>query len=102
MPPVLSVSPYLAGECGIPVNTEIHKSPDGPLADTNRPCKMSRLPCPLVAPKAVAVWPVRGATGVVTTECSAPVYTIKVIDWPLTFIMTVGSRGPRIREPGLP
>ena len=55
-----------------------------------------------VAPTIVAVLPVKGATGVVTTERSAPVSTIKVIDWPPTFIMTVGSRGPRIREPGLP
>ena len=33
-----------------------------------------------VAPTIVAVLPVRGATGVVTRECSALVSTIKVID----------------------
>ena len=38
----------------------------------------------------------------VTMECSAPGSTVKVIDWPPTFTMTMGSRGPRIREPGLP
>lgn len=36
-----------AGEWGIPVRTEIHESPDGPLADTNGPCKMRGLPWPL-------------------------------------------------------
>ena len=41
----------------------------------------------------VAVGPVRGATGVVTTEWSALVSTIEVIDWPPTFIVTVGSLG---------
>ena len=46
-----------------------------------------------VAPMIVAVWPVRGATGVVTRECSALVSTIEVIDWPPTFIVTVGSLG---------
>ena len=55
-----------------------------------------------VAPTIVAVQPVRGATGVVTTECSAPTSTTKVIDWFPTFIMTAGSQGPRIREPSLP
>ena len=45
--PVLSVSLYLAEEWDIAVSTEIHASPDGPLADTNGPCKMSGLPCPL-------------------------------------------------------
>ena len=55
-----------------------------------------------VAPTVVAVRPVRGATGVVTMECSTPASTIKVIDWPSTFTVTVGSRRPRIREPGLP
>ena len=55
-----------------------------------------------VAPITVAVQPVRGATDVVTMECSALVSTKKVIDWPPTFIVTVGSREPRIREPGLP
>ena len=55
-----------------------------------------------VAPTTVAVWPVKGATGVVTTECSAPVSTVKVIDRPPTFIVTMGSQGSRIREPGLP
>ena len=47
MPPVLSVSLYPAGEWGILVSTEIHESSDGPLADTDGPCKMSSLPCPL-------------------------------------------------------
>ena len=55
-----------------------------------------------VAPTTVAVQPVRGATGVVTMECSALVSTVKVIDWPPTFIVTMGSQGSRIREPGLP
>ena len=55
-----------------------------------------------VAPTIVAVQPVREATGVITTECSALVSTIKFIDWPPTFSMTMGSQGPRIREPGLP
>ena len=54
-----------------------------------------------VAPTIVAIRPVRGATGVITTECSVLVSTIKVNDWPLTFIETVGSRGPRINKPGL-
>lgn len=35
-----------------------------------------------VAPTIVVVWSVRGVAGVVTTECSAPVFTIKVIDCP--------------------
>ena len=50
----------------------------------------------------IAVRPVRGVTGVVTMECSAAVSTIKAIDWPPAFTVTVGSPGPRIREPGLP
>ena len=54
------------------------------------------------APTIVAVRPVRGATGVVTTKCSAAVSTIRVDDGPSTFIVTVGSRGPRIREPCVP
>ena len=55
-----------------------------------------------VAPTIVAVRPLRRVTGVVTTECSAVVSTIKVIDWPPAFIVTVGSRGPRMRDPSLP
>ena len=55
-----------------------------------------------MAPTMVAVRPVRGATAVVTMECSAPVSTIKVVDWPPTFIVTVGPQGPRIRKPCLP
>ena len=54
-----------------------------------------------VAPTIVAVQPVRGTMAVVTTECSAPGSTIKVIDWP-PFIVTMASWGPRIREPSLP
>ena len=61
MPPVLSVSLCPAGEWGILVSTEIDESPDGPIADMNRPCKMSGLSCP-VAPTIGAVQPVRGAT----------------------------------------
>ena len=45
--PALSVSLYPAGEWGIPVRTEIHESPGGPLADSNGPCKMRGLPWPL-------------------------------------------------------
>ena len=51
-----------------------------------------------VAPTTVAVQPMRGTTGVVTMECSALVSTKKVIDWPPTFIMTRGSRGPKDQE----
>ena len=37
-----------------------------------------------------------------TTECLAPVSTIKVTGWPPTFILTVGSWRPRRKEPGPP
>ena len=50
----------------------------------------------------VVVWTVKGAMGVVTTECSVPVSTIKVTDWSPTSIVTIGSRRPRIRELGNP
>ena len=55
-----------------------------------------------VATTIVTVQPVRGATGVVTTESSAPVSTIKVTDWLATFIVTLDSQGPGIRKPSLP
>lgn len=55
-----------------------------------------------VAPTIVADQPVRGATAVVTAECSAPASTVKVIDWPPTSYEIVGSWGRRIRELGLP
>ena len=55
-----------------------------------------------VATTIVTVQPVRGATGVVTTECSAPASTIKVIDWPPTFVEIMCSWGPRIRELCIP
>lgn len=38
----------------------------------------------------------------VTTECSAPVSTMKVIGQPPTSIVTMGSQGPRLRERGRP
>lgn len=41
----------------------------------------------------------KGATGEVTTEYLASVSTIKVTDWSSTFILTVGSLGPRRRDP---
>ena len=47
---------------------------------------------------AAAFW-LKGATGEVTTECSAPGSTMKVIVRPPTFISTVGSWGPREKEP---
>jgi hypothetical protein len=43
---------------------------------------------------------VSGATSFVTMGYSAPESIMKIIDWPLTFILTVGSRGPSIKEPG--
>lgn len=52
-----------------------------------------------VARTEVAVRPVRGATGLVTTEWSALVSTIKVIDWSPTFIATVGSLGVQNQGP---
>ena len=59
-----------------------------------------------VAPTIAADQPVKGATGnhsVVTMQGSALVSTIKVIDsWTPTFMVTMGSRGPRIREPSPP
>ena len=55
-----------------------------------------------MAPTIVAVQPVRGARGVVTMKCSAPVSATKVNDWLPTFIVTRGSQGPRISEPSLP
>ena len=96
----MSISLYPAGEWGIPVSTEIDESPGGSLADE----EALKNEWPAMSPVAqtiVAGWPVRGATGVVIMECSALVSTLKVINWPSTFIVTMGSWGPRIREPSL-
>ena len=46
-----------------------------------------------VAPTTVADQPVRGATGVVNTECSALASTIKVIDWPPTSLISWAPEG---------
>lgn len=48
----------------------------------------------------VAVLLLKETTGRVTTECLAPVSTIKVMFWPPTFIMTMGSWGLRAGKPG--
>jgi hypothetical protein len=55
-----------------------------------------------VTPTIVALCSVSGATGLVTIECSAPKYTMKIIGWTSTFILTMGSLGPSSKEPGLP
>lgn len=54
-----------------------------------------------VVPMMIMVHSVRGTTGVVTTECSVQVLTMKVIFWPPKFISTVGSRGPNITAQSL-
>jgi hypothetical protein len=54
-----------------------------------------------VALTIVALLWVSGATSLVTTECSAPESTMKILGWPPTFISTMGSWGPSSKEPGL-
>lgn len=47
----------------------------------------------MVAPTMVTSCPDRGATFSDTTECSAPVSTVKLTVWPPTFTWTMGSWG---------
>jgi hypothetical protein len=56
----------------------------------------------LVAPTLVALHSVSVPTDLMTKECSAPVSTVKIIGWPPTFILTVGSWGLSSKEPSLP
>ena len=43
-----------------------------------------------------------GATGLVTTDSSAPVSTIKSVSWSPIFKVTMGSQGPDVFEPQHP
>jgi hypothetical protein len=56
----------------------------------------------LVVPTIVALYSVSGATSLVTTECSAPESTMKIIGWSPTFISTVGSGDLVVRSLVLP
>lgn len=98
--PSFVVSLYLGGKQGTLGGIGIHESlcppPPGMFGD---PQNWQAVWEP-VTPTILALWPMSGATDVVTTECSEPVFTMKVNGWPPTFILTIGSQGPNKRKPG--
>lgn len=54
-----------------------------------------------VNPTIVTIFLEKVPIGYITTECSTSLCTIKSIDWPLTFILTLDSVGPMQVEPSL-